>query len=804
MKKLFLTMLGFLIVLPAFAHDFQYTYMGQTIIYTVVDDNENTCRTKEGSESNPGNNISGSLVLPSEVKDGNRVYKLVEISDYSFYKCSITSISIPNTVITLGKHAFTDNDWLNSVFIPSSVTSIGECTFANCNRLTSVNISNSVTSIGRGAFTTCNRLTSIRIPSSVTEIGEWAFHSCSSLTKAEFESIDHLCSINFANEDSNPLSYAGNLYINGEEVKEVVIPNSVTSIGDYAFYGCNMSTVEIANSVTSIGSNAFRYCRSLISAVLSNSLTRLNERTFSDCTSLTTITIPNSVTLIGDLTFFNCASLPSISIPESVIEIGVCAFSGCKSLTSINLPNSVISIGEAAFNWCDELTSVSISSSVTSIGKGAFSFCFKLTKVEFSSIESLCSIQFGDGDSNPLSYTRNLFINGEVVNEVKIPDSVKKIGNFAFSNCQMTSISISNSVEEIGDYAFLDCDGLTSLKIPYSVKFIGQQAFGGCKRLTKAEFESVENICSIKFNDECSNPLFYAHNLYINGEEIEKLIIPATISSIGAYAFFNCNRLTSVYIPSSITSIGTSAFKGCDLLAIAEFTNIESLCLIKFQDWYSNPLSYARSLYINRESVDYIKIPDSIITINNFAFINCKMFSINLPASLTSIGEAAFANCINLNSIIIPDSVTSIGKGAFSSCNSLEHIALPLNLIHLGTGTFKSCTNIRDISIRGSIPIYGPYDLFPSSVYENALLYVPAGTESKFREVCPWMYFKDIQSWNISGVENITADSRDIDDSLQYQVYTLNGTKIESPIDALPTGIYIIYQRGKIKKIIVN
>ena len=194
-------------------------------------------------------------------------------------------------------------------------------------------------------------LTSVTIPNSVTSIGNDAFYNCSGLKKVIVKDIAAWCGIKFDDYDSNPLFYAHHLYSDEDtEITNLIIPNSVTSIGDYAFYGCSgLTSVTIPNSVTSIGDYAFY-----------------------GCSGLTSVTIPNSVTSIGNCAFSGCSGLTSVTIPNSVTSIGNYAFSGCSGLTSVTIPNSVTSIGDSAFYDCSGLTSVTIGSGVTSIGDAAF------------------------------------------------------------------------------------------------------------------------------------------------------------------------------------------------------------------------------------------------------------------------------------------------------------------------------------------------------------------------------------------------------------------------------------------------
>ena len=221
------------------------------------------------------------------------------------------------------------------------------------------NVTCSVTSIGEDAFVGCFGLTSITIPNSVTTIGKYAFFVCSGLKEVHISDLAAWCNISFGSDDANPLFYAHNLYLNGELVTDLVIPNCVTRIKNYTFYGCSgLTSITIPNSVTTIGYEAFR-----------------------DCSGLTSITIPNSVTTIGSYAFYNCSSLTSITIPNSVTSIGGYTFYGCSGLTSITIPNSVTTIGYEAFRDCSGLTSVTIGSGVGYIYSEAFANCGNLTDV---------------------------------------------------------------------------------------------------------------------------------------------------------------------------------------------------------------------------------------------------------------------------------------------------------------------------------------------------------------------------------------------------------------------------------------
>ncbi len=276
------------------------------------------------------------------------------------------------------------NKYTGSVLIPEKVTY--------------ESVEYSVTSIRKYAFENCSGLTSITIPNSVTSIGERAFEYCSGLKKVIVKDIAAWCGIMFADSYySNPLYYAKHIYSDEDtEITNLIIPNSVTSIGDRAFYYCSgLTSITIPNSVTSIGDYAFSSCSGLTSITIPNSVTSIGGGAFADCSGLTSITIPNSVTSIGGGAFADCSGLTSITIPNSVTSIENYAFLSCSGLTSVTIPNSVTSIGGSAFSGCKGLTSITIPNSVTSIGEWAFENCSGLTSITIGSgIKTIYSSAF--------------------------------------------------------------------------------------------------------------------------------------------------------------------------------------------------------------------------------------------------------------------------------------------------------------------------------------------------------------------------------------------------------------------------
>lgn len=353
------------------------------------------------------NKYSGRINIPSEVIYDNKTYRVISIGISAFSSCSdITSISIPSSIISIGENAFNGCSGLTSVTIPEGATTIGNSAFRDCSCLLSVVIPNSVTNIGTFAFYNCSSLISVTIPNGLTVIKDrtfagcsnlesiaipktiqvierLAFYECYSLKRVFIDDIAAWCNISFYSQMniqnivydySNPLYQAGHLFLHGEEIIDLVIPNEVTSIKDYAFFcGRGIKTVTIPSSVNSIGSHAFAYS-GLTSVVLPNSVTTIGSNAFHHCVELTSVALPNSVSTIGSNAFQDCFALTSIIIPNSVTNIGEEAFMDCSNLTTVILPENLKIIKSKLFFRCSKLGSLIIPSEVEYIYQSAFAW----------------------------------------------------------------------------------------------------------------------------------------------------------------------------------------------------------------------------------------------------------------------------------------------------------------------------------------------------------------------------------------------------------------------------------------------
>ena len=495
------------------------------------------------------------------------------------------------------------NSSVRKVIIPEGVMNIVSRAFYNCTGLKEILIPDSVTTIGSDAFN--NTTWYNNQPDGVVYAGK-VLYDYKGIMPSDTK-IDIL---------DGTKSISGDAFNGDTGLTEITIPESVTSIGSLAFYDCTgLKEVVIPNSVTSIGSYAFGYCIGLTNISIPDSVTSIDYGAFVSCEGLTQITIPDNVTRIDGLAFADCSSLTSIEVPGSVTDIGDLAFTGCNSLTIIKMSEGVTSIGEDAFRSCTSLTDLVIPNSVTSIGSYAFGNCIGLK-------------------------------------EITISNSLASIGYGTFSECTgLIEITIPDSVTSIGYYAFWKCTGLTEIVMSESVAIIESGAFDD----------------TAWYNNQPDGVVYAGKVLYDYKGTMPydtRIEILDGTKSISGNAFYGCTGLKEITIPNSVTSIGSSAFEGCT--GLTEIVMSESVAIIEsgaFDDtaWYNNQpdgVVYAgKVLYRYKGTMPSdtkIDILDGTKSISGNAFYGCTgLTEITIPNSVTSIGDSAFFNWTNSQTINI-------------------------------------------------------------------------------------------------------------------------------------------------------
>ena len=706
------------------------------------------------------NGFSDEPCLVAELNEDGTTLRI------SKYVGNDTALVIPaeingKKVTSIGNGAFNGNKLLTSVTIPDGVISIESFAFGSCTALTDVVLPDSITSIDGFAFDSCTSLSSVSIPAGVEYIGHRAFLNCTSL-------------------------------------KSVTIPAGVKDIGEYAFgyyNGDNWDCLKTDGFRINYTKNtaghyyAFKYGATDEACLV----TKLKEDGTLKVTGYagydTEYVIPaeingKKITEIGMTAFYECTSLTKVTIPDGITSIGVEAFNRCTSLTDIVLPDSLTNIGNGAFANCTSLKSVTIPAGVTNIGEYAFGYYyddnFVFTKVDGFKInytknteghyyatengfsDETCLITYVVENSDTLAiekYTGHdktyvipseidgkkitridsyAFKNRTSLTSVTIPDGVTIIGAEAFFGCTaLTDINIPDGVTRIGSYAFNECSALADIKIPDSVTAIGMGAFNDTAIFNNQDptakyvgkwlvyYDQTVTTASIK-----ADTVGIA-DIAFHGCKIENIVIPDKVKYIGNNAFSSCSWLESVVIPDSVITIGEAAFLSCDSLASvsipASVESIEKLAFgfSKYDQKYDNfKIEYVKQTEGHRyaaengftDEICFLteELDNGSLRVIGYAG---KASSVTIPAEIngkpvTELGDEEFRFNFRyssaLKSLTVPDSVIRINYKAFYDRN-LTTVVLPEKLTDIGIGAFDVTPVIKkqktDIKYIGSTVI---------------------------------------------------------------------------------------------------
>ena len=655
----------------------------------------------------------------------------------------------------------TDSGWdmyagqVKKVVIENGVTSIGTYAFYEMPSLTEVIIGDGVETIGWAAFSHCNYVTKLTIGKNVRSIAERAFNGWVRLEELHISDLTAWCAISGERpcgwDYYDVYTY---LYLNGNKLTEIVIPEDVTLISAAAFGGYSgITSITIPDTVTVIGSGAFS-CPDLKTIFYLGDLSqwirldrggpicRYGVNISVNGTILSDVAVPSAITEIGNYAFAN-TKITGIELHDGIRKIGTGAFENCIDLPGILLPENLEELSSRAMYGCTALTEMVIPGSVKTVGEQAFELCTSLAAITLPAEMETIPSRMMYGCSS--------------LKEIMIPEAVKTIGNSAFENCSVLE-HVTNGVNlvSIGSRSFYNCSRLQSIVWSESLAAIGQEAFYNCSALGEIILNSqVESIGSYAF--------------YMCSGVTQIAVSPsAKLNTIEEATFFNCSQFTQICIPANVSTIATRAFHGCSALTAVRFegdmpeisdnafTNVSATCYYpKGNETYVNDkiaLDYGGDLYwtyqgetpsnLCGESVTWNLDEDGTLTISGTGAMydysatdleyapwyeqKSSVQRVVIEDGVTTIGNYAFYECKNLATASIPNSVVRIGNNAFYYC-AISTIALPAELQEVGGYAF-AFTDLTSVKLPDTVTAVGNGAFCQCYVLKSA--YLPDNLEA--------------------------------------------------------------------------
>ncbi len=665
---------------------------------------------------------------------GTGEMNLKKPSYWTTYRFNILKVEMSEGITSIVNYAFEDMTKLASINIPSTIKTIGTSAFDGCTSLTKITLPEGLTTIGTSAFYGCSSLESINIPSTVTSIGASAFYNCTSwkgkitipdgitdIYSYTFYKCYYLDEINLP-DSVKAIGYQA--FYNCGHLEEIRLPENLETIDSSAFIYCNVLTsITIPSSVTSIGDSAFSGCSKLESAVIDANVKKLPRGVFYNCTALETVTFSESIEIIGQNAFRNCTNLCDINLPNSLLTIEDSAFTSCSSLKEITIPEKITTISANTFLSCSAISRVTIPKSVTSIGDSAFSGCTLLADIYYGGNEvSWLSVTKGtnwakDAGKNTLNKTYTIHYGEE--NPITGSCGKNLVWTYSESDKTLTITGtgdmddwydqsqlpwfvyideievfiVKQGATSIGSYAMYQCETLKKVIVEDGVQIIGSSAFRSCTGLT--EITIGEGLVSTE-----TSAFAYCRSL-------TEVKLPQGLETIGAGSFNACTYLKNITIPSSVKQIYSSTFANCIYLENIYFTgntrqwNTAS----KMSGWDMN----AGNRTANGTYTLHITGPDASGSCG--ADLVWEYRSSNETLKISGTGamntwydakSVPWSGYSKITSVEIAEGVTTIGNYAFQNFIELSEVSLPMSLSQIGDYAFNGCTNLSDINYASS------------------------------------------------------------------------------------------------------